>query len=75
LDTLQAPVTDPAQRLDLESTLMRISPLACTVLVAHYFEGLSLEEVAAAVEAPVGTVKSRLASGLKQARALMEAPP
>jgi RNA polymerase sigma-70 factor (ECF subfamily) len=75
LDALQAPFTDPAERLDLESTLMRISPLARTVLVAHYFEGLSLEEVAAAVEAPLGTVKSRLASGLKQARALMEAPP
>lgn len=75
LEALQAPIADPAQRLDLERTLMRVSPLARTVLVAHYFEGLSLEDVAASVEAPLGTVKSRLASGLKQARVLMEAPP
>lgn len=75
LEALQAPFTDPARRLDLESTLTRISPLARTVLVAHYFEGLSLEEVAAAAEAPLGTIKSRLASGLKQARALMEVRP
>ncbi len=72
LEQLQAPLDDPAARLDLESTLSRISPRARTVLVAHYFEGLTLEEVAAVAEAPLGTVKSRLASGLKQARALME---
>lgn len=71
LEHLAAPFTDPAARLDLEGTLMRVTPLARTVLAAHYFEGLSLEDVAAVTEAPLGTVKSRLASGLKQARALM----
>lgn len=75
LNQLKAPLDDPAARLDLESTLSRISPRARTVLVAHYFEGLTLEEVAAVAEAPLGTVKSRLASGLKQARALMEIAP
>lgn len=75
LERLQAPWADPGARLALESVLAEITPLARTVLVAHYFEGLSLEDVAAATEAPVGTVKSRLASGLKQARALMEATP
>lgn len=74
LEHLSAPFADPASRLELESTLMRISPLARTVLAAHYFEGFTLEEIAAVIEAPVGTVKSRLASGLKQARALMETP-
>ncbi|MGD9968275.1 MAG: RNA polymerase sigma factor [Hyphomonadaceae bacterium] len=72
LEALAAPFADPAARLDLESTMMRISPLARTVIAAHYFEGLTLEEVAAATETPVGTVKSRLASGLKQARGLLE---
>lgn len=75
LEELAAPFADPAARLDLESALSRISPLARTVLVAHYFEGLTLEEVAAVAETPLGTVKSRLASGLKQARALMEVKP
>ena len=74
-EKLAAPLVDPAARLDLESVLSRISPLARTVLVAHYFEGLTLEEVAAVAEAPLGTVKSRLASGLKQARKLMEVKP
>jgi RNA polymerase sigma-70 factor, ECF subfamily len=74
LEQLAAPFADPAIRLDLESVLMRISPLARTVLAAHYFEGLTLEEAAAVTEAPLGTVKSRLASGLTQARALMETP-
>jgi RNA polymerase sigma-70 factor (ECF subfamily) len=74
LEQLQAPFSDPARRLDLESTLARISPLARTILAAHYFEGLTLEEVAVVAEAPLGTVKSRLASGLKQARVLMDAP-
>jgi RNA polymerase sigma-70 factor (ECF subfamily) len=75
LERLRAPFSDPAARLDLESALSRITPLARTVLAAHYFEGLTLDEVAAVTETPVGTVKSRLASGLKQARALMEAAP
>jgi RNA polymerase sigma-70 factor (ECF subfamily) len=74
LEQLAAPLADSAARLDLENVLMRISPLARTVLAAHYFEGFTLEEVAALTETPVGTVKSRLGSGLKQARALMEAP-
>jgi RNA polymerase sigma-70 factor, ECF subfamily len=74
LEQLAAPLADSAARLDLENMLMRISPLARTVLAAHYFEGFTLEEVAALTETPVGTVKSRLGSGLKQARALMEAP-
>lgn len=73
LDALAAPFADPAARLDLEITLMRISPLTRVVLAAHYLEGLTLEEVAAVTEASLGTVKSRLASGLKQARSLLEA--
>jgi RNA polymerase sigma-70 factor (ECF subfamily) len=71
LETLQARFDDPAVRLDAERCLAQVTPLARTVLAAHYFEGLSLEEVAAVTDAPLGTVKSRLASGLAQLRALM----
>jgi RNA polymerase sigma-70 factor (ECF subfamily) len=73
LKTLQAPFADPALRLDAERCLAQVSPRARVVLVAHYFEGLSLEEVVAVAQAPLGTVKSRLASGLTQLRALMGA--
>jgi RNA polymerase sigma-70 factor (ECF subfamily) len=75
LDQLQAPFADAARRLDIETVLANVSPRARAVLAAHYFEGLTLEEVAAVTEAPLGTVKSRLASGLKQARALLETAP
>ncbi len=74
LDLLPAPEADATLRVDIERSLSRVSPAARVVLAAHYLEGLSLEETAAAAEIPVGTVKSRLASGLKQLRALMETP-
>ena len=41
-----------------------VSPASRTVLVLHFQEGLSLPEVAAVLELPLGTVKSRLAYGL-----------
>lgn len=73
LNHVQAPFSDPADRLDIESVLAQVTPLTRAVLAAHYLEGLTLEETAAATETPLGTVKSRLASGLRQARTLMEA--
>src|SRR5262245_56861200 len=44
--------------------LARASPASRAVLALHYLQGLSLEEVAAVLGLPVGTVKSRLAYGL-----------
>jgi RNA polymerase sigma-70 factor (ECF subfamily) len=41
-----------------------ISPASRAVLVLHFREGLSLPDVAAVLELPLGTVKSRLAYGL-----------
>lgn len=75
LDLLAAPEADPALRADIDRSLLRVSPAARVVLAAHYLEEMSLEETAAAADIPVGTVKSRLASGLKQLRALMETEP
>ena len=75
LDVLPAPEADATHRVDIERLLSRVSPAARVVLAAHYLEGLSLEETAAAADLPVGTVKSRLASGLKQMRTLMETSP
>jgi RNA polymerase sigma-70 factor (ECF subfamily) len=44
------------------------------VLELAYFEGLSCSEIAARIEAPIGTVKSRVASGLGKLRLSMGAP-
>jgi RNA polymerase sigma-70 factor (ECF subfamily) len=42
------------------------------VIVLHYGEDLSLDAVAQILEIPLGTVKSRLGSGLKKLRELMK---
>jgi len=45
-----------------------ISPASRAVLVLHFQEELSLAAVAAILEVPLGTVKSRLAYGLTAIR-------
>jgi len=45
-----------------------LSPASRAVIGLYYLHELSLEEVAAVLEIPVGTVKSRLAYGLSQLR-------
>lgn len=50
----------------IEALLERgeVSPASRGVLVLHFQEGLTLPEIAAALELPLGTVKSRLGYGL-----------
>lgn len=45
-----------------------LSPASRAVLVLHFQEEMPLDEVAAVLEIPLGTVKSRLAYGLKTLR-------
>lgn len=45
--------------------LSRLSPASRAVLMLHYLEDLSLSETAEVLDISVGTVKSRLAYGLK----------
>lgn len=49
-------------------SLENLSPASRAVLVLHFKEDLPLSEVAAILEVPVGTVKSRLAYGLAAIR-------
>ena len=65
------PEPDPPPREDLLQALGHmdgISPASRAVLVLHFQEELSLPEVAAVLELPLGTVKSRLAYGLTALR-------
>jgi len=69
LDALPAPEAPPdnellAELLDGEV----LSPASRAVLVLHFQEEMQLDEVAAVLEIPLGTVKSRLAYGLKTLR-------
>ena len=69
LAELPAPETRPPE--DLLRKLLAtdvISPASRAVLVLHFAEEMSLPDVAAILEVPVGTVKSRLAYGLAAIR-------
>ena len=67
LDSLPAAGGDPPG-LDLPALLQSVSPASRIVLTLHYVDGLTLEATAAELGVPPGTVKSRLAYGLRQLR-------
>jgi len=48
------------QRPDYLEWIDRVSPASRAALVLHYEQHLSLEETAAILDVPIGTVKSRL---------------
>ena len=69
LDQIAAPnvvAADDTLLTLLDSTA--ISPASRAVLVQHFREEMPLADVAAVLELPLGTVKSRLAFGLKRLR-------
>lgn len=69
LEEIPAPdVRPPAELLHHLLDSDGISPASRAVLVLHFQEELPLQEVAAILEIPVGTVKSRLAYGLTALR-------
>jgi RNA polymerase sigma-70 factor (sigma-E family) len=73
----EAPVDRPAvtghtdDRLVLTGALAGIPPRQRAVLVLRYFEDLSVEDTAAALNCTPGTVKSQAARGLHAMRKLM----
>jgi len=58
-----------AERLDELLSHDALSPASRAVLLLHFREEMPLAEIAAVLEIPLGTVKSRLAFGLKTLRA------
>ena len=61
-------VRPPSELLELLGTATFISPASRAVLTLHFQEEMSLNDVAAVLEIPLGTVKSRLAYGLAALR-------
>jgi RNA polymerase sigma-70 factor, ECF subfamily len=59
---------DPWQRERLLASLEKLSPASRAVVTLHYLEEMPLADVAAVLELPLGTVKSRLSYGLVQLR-------
>ena len=70
LDALEAaePAAAPALVEAIPDLLAAISPRSRSVLVLHYLEEQPLEQIARILDVPVGTVKSRLAYGLRAMR-------
>jgi RNA polymerase sigma-70 factor (ECF subfamily) len=61
------------EAMDLLKVLSSLKKKVRTVLVLRYFQDLSIKEIASIVDCPEGTVKSRISSGLKELRGLMNA--
>jgi RNA polymerase sigma-70 factor (ECF subfamily) len=62
-----------AERDELERGFRQLDAEQRTVLVLHYYLGLSLEEAAEALGVPAGTVKSRLHRAIQAMRAALDA--
>ena len=60
------------RRRELEQFLNKLSKKLRVVLVLRFAGGLSYQEIGEILELPVGTVKSRLFSGLEKLRKLMK---
>ena len=67
------PALDLADRDQLERGFRRLDPDQRTVLVLHYYLGLSLDEIADALGVPPGTVRSRLHRATQAMRAALDA--
>jgi RNA polymerase sigma-70 factor (ECF subfamily) len=74
---LPSPERDPyartADRDALEAALQQLNVDERIVVVPRYFADLPIDEIAARVDAPVGTVKSRLHRGIAHLRAAYDA--
>jgi RNA polymerase sigma-70 factor (ECF subfamily) len=68
LDELPAVTPEPPQPGELTRLLVAASPASRAVLLLHYQDDLTISEVAAVLGISPGTVKSRLAYGLRTLR-------
>src|SRR5438874_1989446 len=68
LETAVAPVMSFTGHEDLNAVLARLSEEHREVLLLRFVDGLSLAEIAAAMDIPLGTVKSRLHNSLETLR-------
>jgi RNA polymerase sigma-70 factor (ECF subfamily) len=74
-EDLEDPGASPPQqaqaatdRAQLENCLERLEPRRRSLIRAAFFDGLTYEELATKIEAPLGTIKSWIRRGLMQLR-------
>jgi RNA polymerase sigma-70 factor, ECF subfamily len=73
LDERLAGAAEPGDlHLSLRQALSRVAPDQRRAIEMAYFGGLTYEETARRLELPLGTLKSRIRSGLRTLRSLLE---
>lgn len=73
LDDRLAGAVEPGDlNLSIRQALSRVAPDQRRAIEMAYFGGLTYEETARRLELPLGTLKSRIRSGLKTLRSLLE---
>jgi len=72
VDSLPPALRDDAAAIDVELALRKLAPRQRQVVELHYFAGLPVAEVAAALGISGGTVKSTLADARARLRDLLE---
>jgi RNA polymerase sigma-70 factor, ECF subfamily len=78
-DEIEDPGASPAQQAEaltdrarLENCLKQLEPKRHSLIRAAFFDGSTYEELAARIEAPLGSVKSWIRRGLMQLRTCLE---
>ncbi len=72
-DSPEAGLAEEEERRSLVAALRDLPTTQRATLILRYAEGLSLAEIAAVLNVPLGTVKSRLSLGLQRLRARLRA--
>ncbi len=67
-DVLPEEGKEPFDALDLKAAFSRLSPESRLCITLYYYEGYSISEIAAFLNEPEGTVKSRLSRARKAMR-------
>ena len=69
-ELMEAPLEE--ERQDLYDALDQLDPKLRTIVILHFFEGLTLEETAKITKTNLNTVKSRMYRALALLRTMME---
>ena len=71
-DPAHKPLEQKADHLDLHQAIQQLPVETKTIVLLHYFEDMTLKQIAQITETNESTVKSRLYSGLKKLRLSLE---
>ena len=71
-DNVESSAAESETKLTMSSALANLPEAQREVLVLAYFDGLSQSEIADRLKEPLGTVKTRMRSGIQRLRDLLE---